>query len=334
MRPADLTRYLETAEPRGVFVLAAGDADAYDPHVADACIHALVARALPPEERTTGVARFDGDEFDLGGFLAACRTLPMFAPTSVVLCRRTEQLNAEAQAALTDALATLPETTLVILAAVKLDGRLKFTKALKKTAHWIEIDAPQDPVALAAWAARRFAELGKTIDDRLALALAEKAAHLTGLAQQVEQIALYAGDAPEIPRAAVEALWRAAPTDNIFGITDALGARDAAAALDAVAEAERAGTHYLQVLALVESALRRLVGVRRGMDAGLSNDAIAKQLGVKPGAVYYQRRRAEGWRADALQQLHRDVLELEYKIKSGGGDPRLRLEAFLVDACR
>ena len=334
MRPAELTTHLASAPPSGLFVIAAGDPDAYDPHVADACIRAIVTRALPPEEHASGVARFDGDEFDLPDFLAACRTLPMFAPTSVVLCRRTEKLPADVQATLTDALAALPETTVVILVAGKLDGRLKFTKFLKKTARWVEIDAPRDPVALAAWVGHRFADLGKTIDERLALALVEKVGRANALAQQVEQIALYLGDAPEVTREAVEALWRAEAGDDIFAITDALGARDGGAAFRALADAERAGAHHLQVLALIESALRRLVGVRRGMDAGWNNERIAKQLGVKPGAVYYQRRRAEGWTADALLQLHRAVLELEYNTKSGGGNPRLRMEAFLAGACR
>lgn len=334
MRPEDLHRRLAEAPPAGLFVIAATDADAYDPHVADACLHAVATAALPPAERAAGVLAFDGDEFDLAGFLGACRTVPMFAPASVVVCRRTEKLGVEAQAALAETLADLPDTTVVVLLAVKLDGRLKFTKFLKREAQWVEIDAPQDPATLGAWVVRRFADLHKTIDERLAFELARKVGRLGPLAQQVEQIALYVGERPEVTREAVEALWRAQPTDNIFAITDAIGARDGAAALTALAEAERAGTHHLQVLALIETALRRLVGVRRGMDAGLSNEAIAKGLGMKPGAVYYQRQRAEGWSAAALLQLHRAVLDVEYQTKSGGGDPRRRLEAFLVEACR
>ena len=313
--------------------MAAGDPDGCDPHVVDACVRAIVNRAVPAEERATAVTRFDGDEFDLGGFLAACRTVPMFSATSVVLCRRTEKLHIEAQGAVADALAALPETTVVILLAGKLDGRLKFTKGLKKLAQWIEVDAGQDPAALGAWVGRRFSDLDKTIDARMAYAMAEKVKRPAALAQQVEQIALYLGDAPQVTQDAVEALWRGAPSDNVFAITDAIGARDAGAALHAFTETERAGAHYLQVLALVESAVRRLVAVRDGMDAGLGNDAIAERLGIKSGAVYYQRQRAEAWGAADLRRVHRAVLDLDYKTKSAGGDPRLRLEAFLVDAC-
>ena len=334
MRPDELTRSVQDTPPAGVFVLTAASADSFDPHVADESVDTIVSALLSPEERQEAVSVFSGDECDLGTFLAACQTLPMFSPHNVVLCRHAEKLSADTQAAIQDAFASLPDPTVVILVAPKLDARLKFTKFLKKQAQWVDVGTSNDPAALAVWAKQRFAALDKTIDDRLAYTLASKVGRLGALAAQVEQIALYLGDAPAVSREAVEALWRAEPTDNVFAITDALADQDGAAALAALTEAERAGAHYLQLLALIESAVRRLVGVRQGMDAGLSDDAIAQQLGVKKGAVYHQRRRAQRWSLEELRALHRRVLELEYQTKSGGGNPHLRMESFLVAACR
>lgn len=333
MRPDELIAALESGPAAGTYLLCAADADAFDTFLADSCTDEIVAGALSEDERRDGLSTFDGDEFDLGGFLAAVHTMPMFGARSVVVVRRVEKLKADAHDPILAAVQSLPETTVLVLVAAKLDGRLKFTKQLKKASTCVDVSTPTEPDALAAWVGDRFAALGKAIPRPLALELARRSPRLHALAEQVEQIALYLGPATKVSAEAVEALSRCEPEDNVFAITDALAARDATAALGALREAERAGAHYLELIGLIESAVRRLSGIRRGIDDGLGNEAIAQRLGLKRGAVYYQREKAGRWSAAALEALHRDVLTLEYKTKSGGGDPHLRLESFVVRAC-
>ena len=330
MRPSELKQALKSQAPAGVYVLAATDADTFDTYLADACLQEIIERA---EVDDASRVSFDGEDFDVGAFLAAVQTIPMFGGVSVVICRRAEALTADAQAALAEPLAQVPETTVVVLIARKFDGRLKFTKQLKKCAAWVDVTTPSDPATLAAWVQARFTGQGKRIDSRLALDLAQRSGGIDRLARLVDQVALYLGQAEDVTPEAVAALWRSEPEDNVFAITDAISAHDGPAALRAFGEATRAGTHHLQLLGLIEGAIRRLSGIRQGMDAGLSNDEIAERLGVKRGAVHYQRQKAEGWTAEGLRALHRDVLALEYQTKSGGGDPRLRMEAFLARAC-
>jgi len=334
VRPADLKKALSAHPPTGVYLLTASSADAFDLFLADGCTTQLIEAALPPQERSDNVSRYDGDELDLGSFLDACQTVTMFGSGSVVVLHRAEALLADAQEALLETIPRLPDTTVLVLRASKLDGRQRFTKTLMSLATVVEVDTPADPGELARWAVQKCRAAGKTLDERLGREMAVKAGGLASLMQLVEQVLMLTGDDTTIRRESAAALWRVEPQENVFAITDALAARDSTAALRAAADAERSGAHYLQLLALIESAVRRLIGVREGLDAGLSNDAIADRLGIKKGAVYHQREKAAAWSTEALRALHRDVLALEYNTRAGGGDPRLRLESFLVSACR
>ncbi len=123
-------------------------------------------------------------------------------------------------------------------------------------------------------------------------------------------------------------------TDTLFDLTDALGARDAAKAFDALRRLLRR-QHAATVL--VSSMARhfvRLLEVRALLDAGTPAGAVPKRLG---GSPYYIRKLTEqaqrfsdGELRGALGRLQRTDIQLR-----GSGYPdRVLLERLVLDLCR
>ena len=126
---------------------------------------------------------------------------------------------------------------------------------------------------------------------------------------------------------------RASAAPKPFALTEALGRRDAAGALDAAHTQLTQGREPLETLGLVAWQLGRWLTVRRLVDAGYAPAKIAEALGWQPWQVERLCREVGSRPLDGLQQLVNRCWQLDVDAKRGRAIPELALEQLIVETC-
>ena len=174
------------------------------------------------------------------------------------------------------------------------------------------------------------------------------------LAMELEKLCLYVGDRPTIDEADVRASVRDLAESWIFDFTRALAQRQGAAAVSLLRALFEQGEHPLRILALIARELRLLLLARDCLTDSLAeawttqtpyttfrdrllpllSDAQREAFGgLHPYALYQSLQNASGTSTAALQRGLLALQQLDVTLKSTPVDPRLRLEAFVLDMC-
>ena len=122
-------------------------------------------------------------------------------------------------------------------------------------------------------------------------------------------------------------------TDNLFHLTDAIGARNPGRALAALEVLLRRQNHPTVIVAAMARHLVRLLEARSLLDAGMSTSAVPKKM---YGSPYYTRKLTEqarrfsdGELRSSLGRLHRTDIQLR-----GSGLPdRFLMERIIFELC-
>ena len=180
-------------------------------------------------------------------------------------------------------------------------------------------------------------------------------AQLSALAAELEKLCLYTGDAPAIEEADVRASVRDLAESWIFDFTKALAQRQAAPAVALLRALFEQGEHPLRLLSVIARELRLLLLARDCLDGSLAgrfssrtpytvfrdrllptlDDAEREALGsLHPYVLYQCLQNAGRTSAAPLQRGILALQALDVALKSTAADPRLRLEACVLDMCR
>lgn len=179
----------------------------------------------------------------LGKLREALQTLPFFGGGKAIWFRDCNFLGTDrtsASSLVTESLASLAEElktfnwqgVRLVISAGEVDKRRGFFKIIEKTgavevfAGWsIEQKDWADQAEL--WAVKAFRERGKQIaDDALGELVTRVGPNARALASEVEKIALYLGDRPQVTFADVDAICTRNKQARAFALADALGNRN------------------------------------------------------------------------------------------------------------
>lgn len=137
--------------------------------------------------------------------------------------------------------------------------------------------------------------------------------------QELRKLAAYAGSEPMTREMLTLIVCPHEP--DVFGVLDAIGARDAAGA---VLQLRRllTGEPGIKILAAMATMLRRVLWYLLLSERGLGAEAIAKETKVKPGSVLFQLRKYPGWTSRELAHALELLLETDLALKHGSGRAR------------
>ena len=116
----------------------------------------------------------------------------------------------------------------------------------------------------------------------------------------------------------------------IFELTDALGHRDVRAALRKARELLDEGESSYAVLGMVGRHISSLLRARDLLDRGVPAAAFAGELGGHPYVAQKAREQARSFSLAALRRLHGNLVELDWKIKTGKMEPEAALDLFIA----
>jgi DNA polymerase-3 subunit delta len=290
----------------------------------DRCVGALRAAALGPG----GGGGLNHDVFELkeSGLalaLAAARTLPMFAKRRLVVGRGVDLLKSDELADLPAYVADPNPSTVLVLTAEKLDGRLKPFVALRKAGFVHEFPRLRDR-ELPSWIAREASARKIAIDSDGAQALAEAAGPDLGrLAQALEQLALYVGQGGRIRRADVEELVAETRERGVFELTKAIGEGNTARALGLLGNMLANREPPLRIQFMLVRQLRQIWRAKELAATNAPRNEIAAAVGIAPFFLDDVLVPARRMSAAALERSFRRLYQSDRTLKSARIDPDL-----------
>ena len=126
---------------------------------------------------------------------------------------------------------------------------------------------------------------------------------------------------------------RAEPAAKPFALTEALGRKDAAAALVAVREQLVEGKDPIELLGLIVWQVNRWAFVKRLLRGGHREERIAEVSGWRPWQVQQLQREVAGRSLESIQQALSRCWRLDGEMKSGRTIPEVGLEGLVVECC-
>ena len=341
--------YLFYREDRDFYQSSDGDTKA----LARAVDYNARQQALAVEEQYAdpagafNVQRLDGAGTPWGNVVSACSVLPFLSSHQVVRLsgligassqRRSKSGDDAAKPGISpDGLAALvralPDTTVLIME----EGALKPTNAHIKALNALDVPKEIRPCAVpqgserAAWVRTEVARRGGAIEQQASVRLAERlTGSLWAVSSAIDALLSYAGPGERITAAAVETMVRADEDADLFRLTDAIAARNAAQALTTLRRLLAGGMAPEQVMAGLTGRMRDWTLVKACQADRVPDAEAMKLLGWSAGKQRMTAQGARGFGRGELPNAYQALVIADEALKSRPGDERPLILDLLV----
>lgn len=286
-------------------------------------INKLIDRALDPSLKPLNLNQFNLSEESLGQALQGARDFPCFAPHRILWFKDVEKLKKKDGEVLKKYLEDPVETTILILEATKLDGRLDWVKTLKKKAQIWDLPSATEAEALS-WIRKNLNTIKKPIEEGLPQALIQIFGRdLKALEIACEQLSLFAAKEEGLTCAQVERLWRVAQPDIIFKVIEGLFEGKQEKFWPSLDKLLEAGEAPLMILNLVERHLAILMALKQ------EGSTAWKFFPMPPWARENYQSQARRYQARLKPRLWDYISQADLEMKSSVYRPELCLKRCL-----
>ncbi len=342
MTPDQALAEATQGELRPVYLVAGDEA-----YLASAVVAALKTATLKGGVKGLNEDVYQAGEVDVDRVLSDARTLPMMAKRRFVLVRGLERWEPKAgksEGKLTDkdpleklldyAKAPSSSTVLVLMGA-GMDKRRKLYTVAKSEGFVVACEALARH-ELPQWIERRVAERGCRITQSVADLLAELTGpELAPVADAVERLCLYVGDAREITEDSVATCIVRLRSKSVWELVAAVGKRDAGAALVALADVYDPQDRGLRLLGVLAWSTRQLLRFDAAMRGGASPEQAAMRAGAPPFKARELSQQVKALPRADLERWPELLARLDLELKGGTRrPPQAVLEAAILKLCR
>jgi DNA polymerase III subunit delta len=272
----------------------------------------------------------EAEEVELPEFLAEARVASLWGAGQLLALRRLE-LNDPALQAVNEYLDhPAPRAWLVLLAeGVK-------ARNLGKNPVWSRLQRQEAALGffhlkeeeLYQWLTREAEGWGKSLNLAAARRLVEIAGdNLAELSQELEKLALYAGEERSLTPKLVNQLATHSRTYNIFALVEALGEPGPHKRLTALGQLLDLGEPPARILVMLARQLRLLIRIKE--DAAAAADQ-GRGHSLPPGIMRKLSQQAPHFSEAALRSHLILLHQIDLQLKTSAGNPRLWLEWALL----
>lgn len=282
----------------------------------DSILKAVVDTAVDPSARTFNLDILHGDEAAISDVVNRASSFPMMAPRRVVVLKRLDRL-ADADARELLPLVQNPlDTTVLVFTAEKIDGRKKVFQEMRKVGVSVEFKIPYDN-EVPGWIQRRATDLGMRIDpEAVHLLHMAVGAQPSDLRNELDKLAIHAGEAARITREDVAWVVSASRGNTVFELNDAIGEHRTADALRILEHLVSQGESPQGILVM----MLRHVGILRKASwlqrSGLQQAELAGKLKVPPFFLKGYLQQSRGFSDQAFRTAFEALSEAESQLKS------------------
>jgi DNA polymerase-3 subunit delta len=188
---------------------------------------------------------------------------------------------------------------------------------------------------LTGWVIKRAKEHGAVIEPSAAGLLGRLVgSDLRTLNNELEKLALYVAGQRPINRADIDLLVPYTEEAEQFGLSNAIGQRNARRAYDQLHKELDEGSNPMAILGSITAQIRALIEVKDMADRGMSPLEIAAVKGWKSDyAATARLKEASNFSMARLEQTLETLLEIDVAIKTGRMDSRLALDMLIARLC-
>jgi DNA polymerase-3 subunit delta len=327
---------LDKAKPQPLYVLH-GD----EPFLKRLVLGGIRRVVLGPDADGFAVSTYPGDKATLGAVQDDLQTLPFLAPCRVVVVEDADPFVTRERARLEklfpELLGRSKPGGVLVLDVKTWSAGTKLAKATPDTSLIVcnAPDSQQLPPWCVAWCQ---AQHGKALAPAAARLLVELVGTEMGiLAQEMEKLAAYAGEAPAINARDVDQLVGQSRAENTFQIFDLIGAGKTGEALAFLDQLFDQGDDPLRLLGAFSWQLRRLAQTARLSAQGVPlNDAMDRAGVAKfPTARRAAEQQLRHLGRRRLDQIYNWLVETDQGLKGYSQlPPRTLLERLVVRLAR
>jgi DNA polymerase III subunit delta len=328
MKAAELYRHLQTGAIAPVYLFT-GDADL---QVEEAWSR-ILREIVPESARRFNGERFRAKENPASHVLSIMGTLPMFGAKRLVLVQGIEHWAKDQMKLLLSYLQKPVPSSCLVLTCSQSKGMEKIETAIEavgvvvKFAPLTEWDAPK-------WAQARAKQQGKLLTPKAASFLTEwVGVEEFALAQELEKLILYVGEAGTIDVADVQQVVSYQRSFSSFEMMRFVGQRDASKALMALRNLMLADEAPLAILGLLARQVRLIWQVKDGQDRGMGTPDMGRRLNLYPKILQQYAEQASAFSLSRLEGIHESIRSTDVALKSSGGSPETILESLITSMC-
>ena len=274
-------------------------------------------RAIAEQESGAGgVEIFEGDASTPEAIALALSAMTFALGRRFLIVDGVERWkDAEVEASLAPVLAAIaPETTVAFFG--REDGRVKIAAklvaAVKKAGGDVAVEATLKPRELPRWLTDEASKLAIKLDRAGAQALvAQIGPRQQRLLRELEKLALEYGEGATVGAEQVEATAAHSAERQVWGLVDALVARDREAATHVFLELRAQGETLPRLVPLMARRLRDVLAIASRLEAGESPAQVKGSLRMSPWAADRRIKEARGTEPEALRRALEALSELE-----------------------
>lgn len=298
-------------------------------YLARQAVDILKRHIVSPDLAAFNVSEFDAASSLMAEVVGAAKTLPMMSPRRLVVVNNLHLLPETEREPLLEYLSAPSDRCVLVLTAPDLDRRTSFFKGLREKAKVLE-NPKLKGAALERWVANHMRSHGYTAAPGALKRLLEAVGtDLQTLANEMEKLALYAGNASVITEEAVDELAGASRQRGIFELTDSLGKRDAKASLRNLASLLNSGESPLMIVTMMARHYRQILIVKEMLESRRNPSEISETAQVPKFILEDFIRQARSIDREAARGMYLKLAETDRRFKSTNADHRMVLESLI-----
>ncbi len=274
---------------------------------------------------------YDMDEDDIYEVIDELKTVSMFDNTKVVLARNGEGLFSatgdkafELQKTLVD---TSTENVLIVAITRDYIGNELFNK-IKRFSTNINLQIKNIP--LDEFADREFKQDNFNVLPETINLLVQYSPDMSSLRCNIEMLKCYKWEYKSITEEDVTFMIRRPLDDNVYDIINAFIAHDRKRVFMLYDDLKTLNVHSSFLVSLLINKMIEMYNVYILAKSRVSQDEIAKIFNVKSGRAYYMIKNINKVSLNEIKNNLDELINLDYKIKSGKIQEDLGLELFLL----
>lgn len=321
-----IMQQLHKGEQVASVIAVFGEEGYYKDKIAAALPRAVFGDAAQEDREVTVFER----DTDLKELSAVINTYPFFSGRSLVVLKDEKlwggkdagEKRKQQQEELAVLLADVPDHCQVLVLGEKIDKRSKLYKSLLKTAAMVECK-PVKAYQLKPWLDEQAAARGCRFDYEASQTIMEYLsvtdnAPLLLLEQEIEKLAVYAGQRKIWTQNDVEQVFAALPEVSRFALLNAIAEKRLGQALQLLGEERKHGNTVLALCGLISFQARRLGRVKELLEGRASQAEIASELKAAPFAIKKMIEQSRRFQLGELERALLELSQLNIEVRYGG----------------
>lgn len=228
------------------------------------------------------------------------------------------KINPKDEESLIKTLNNLPQETEVIFAEEKEIAKSKISKLIKEKGT-VKVFPEDKSVNLVAFIKEKVAEEG----GQIAPLAAERLATFVGpnlwqITEEVKKLVLYKKGGLEtepIQTADVDLLVKANFEANIFGLMDAVAAKNSKRSVQLLNSFLEEGENAIYILTMIEKQFKNIAMAK--FEAGITETTLAKKAGIHPFVAKKSIAQARNFTNTEIIRMYKRLIWADLKLKSG-----------------